>query len=96
MRQRELEEEPIAIPSPEESLSIKSTQSLSPTPPDSMAMTVAVEISLGVCSTWPETVSEVNALAAAQRASEPDSGGSRTASTPCCSANAAPGRSISL
>ncbi len=96
-RQRAPETEPIAIPSPGASLSIRSTQSLSPTPPDSTESTVAVDSSLESGSPSSSPVpAEAHSLAADQRASESTSGGSRTASTPCSRAKAAPGRSTSF
>ena len=57
---------------------------------------MAVESSLEGGSVSPLLVGVARSLAAAHRLSEPLSGGSRTASTPCCRANAAPFRSISL
>ena len=96
IRHRAPEAEPIAIPSPGASLSIRSTQSLSPTPPDSTESTVAVDSSLEVGSASSSSVLvDANSLAAAQRVSESVSGGSKMASTPCSSAKAAPGRSTS-
>ena len=91
IRHRAPEAEPIAIPSPGASLSIRSTQSLSPTPPDSTESTVAVDSSLEVGSASSSSVLvDANSLAAAQRVPESVSGGSKTASTPCSSAKAAP------